>query len=92
MSPVGSACSRLVQFGRSCGSRHPSTTRKRAIAWEGKQRSSPEPDEGLAAKFAALEARLAARSGIVESGLFIGIADEALIASDEGVRTMARDE
>jgi ribose 5-phosphate isomerase A len=39
-----------------------------------------------------LEARLAARSGIVESGLFIGIADEALIASDEGVRTMARDE
>ncbi len=39
-----------------------------------------------------VEARLAARSGIVESGLFIGIADEALIASHEGVRIMLRDE
>jgi ribose 5-phosphate isomerase A len=38
-----------------------------------------------------LEARLAARSGIVESGLFLGIAHEALIASEGGVRTIQRD-
>ena len=38
-----------------------------------------------------LEAGLAARSGIVESGLFLGIAHEALIASEDGVRTMQRD-
>ena len=37
-----------------------------------------------------LEAGLAARAGIVESGLFLGIAHEALIASEEGVRSMQR--
>ena len=37
-----------------------------------------------------LEAGLAARAGIVESGLFLGIAHEVLIASEEGVRSMQR--
>jgi ribose 5-phosphate isomerase A len=39
---------------------------------------------------AALEGRLARRSGIVDTGLFLGMADEVLIASDAGVRTMTR--
>jgi len=38
----------------------------------------------------ALEHALASRAGIVESGLFLGIADEALIASQDGVRTVRR--
>jgi ribose 5-phosphate isomerase A len=39
---------------------------------------------------AALEVRLARRAGIVDTGLFLGMADEVLIASDAGVRTMTR--
>ena len=38
-----------------------------------------------------VEAGLAARSGIVESGLFLGLAHEALIATREGVRALRRD-
>ncbi len=40
--------------------------------------------EGIADP-SAIEARLAARAGIVESGLFLGLAHEAFIASDQGV-------
>lgn len=36
----------------------------------------------------ALEAALTGRAGIVETGLFLGLADEALIASEEGVRKL----
>jgi ribose 5-phosphate isomerase A len=39
---------------------------------------------------AALERALAVRAGIVETGLFLGLASEALIASDEGVERLAR--
>jgi len=42
--------------------------------------------EGGIADPAALEAALAARAGVVETGLFLGIANEALIASESGVR------
>lgn len=35
-----------------------------------------------------LEAALAGRAGVVETGLFLGLADEALIASEEGVRRL----
>ena len=38
----------------------------------------------------ALERALAARAGIVESGLFLGLADEALIASADGVERRRR--
>jgi len=38
----------------------------------------------------ALEAALATRAGIVETGLFLGLADEALIASEQGVTRIAR--
>ena len=34
---------------------------------------------------AALEATLSARAGIVETGLFLGLADEAYVASEDGV-------
>ena len=34
---------------------------------------------------AALEAALGSRAGIVETGLFLGLASEALVASEEGV-------
>ncbi len=37
-----------------------------------------------------LELALSSRAGIVGSGLFLGIADVAVIASEEGVRTMTR--
>lgn len=38
-----------------------------------------------------LDAGLAARAGIVDSGLFLGVADSALIATDSGVVTLTRD-
>jgi ribose 5-phosphate isomerase A len=38
----------------------------------------------------ALDLALSQRAGVVESGLFLGLADEALIASAEGVETMRR--
>ncbi|HUP52229.1 MAG TPA: ribose-5-phosphate isomerase RpiA [Longimicrobiales bacterium] len=40
---------------------------------------------------AALERALSARAGVVETGLFLGLADEALIASAGGVERMRRD-
>jgi ribose 5-phosphate isomerase A len=42
----------------------------------------PIEDPGL------LDARLSGRAGIVESGLFLGLADTALVADADGVRTM----
>lgn len=39
---------------------------------------------------AALDRALGARAGIVESGLFLGLADEALVSTAEGVRRMRR--
>lgn len=39
---------------------------------------------------AGLERALAMRAGIVETGLFLGLADEALIASQQGVETLRR--
>jgi len=39
---------------------------------------------------AALDAALAARAGVVETGLFLGLADEAFIAADGGVRRIGR--
>jgi ribose 5-phosphate isomerase A len=39
---------------------------------------------------ASLETILAARAGIVDTGLFLGMADEAVIASAEGVRVLRR--
>ncbi|MEX2467715.1 MAG: ribose 5-phosphate isomerase A [Gemmatimonadota bacterium] len=39
---------------------------------------------------ARLEASLQLRAGIVETGLFLGIADEAVIASQDGVRVIRR--
>lgn len=39
-----------------------------------------------------LEAALESRAGIVETGLFLGITDEAVIASEEGVTRMRRSE
>lgn len=45
--------------------------------------------EGIA-DAAELDRILAARAGVVDSGLFLGMADEALIASDEGVRILGR--
>ena len=38
-----------------------------------------------------LEAALAARAGVVETGLFLGLADEAVVASRRGVVEMRRD-
>ena len=38
----------------------------------------------------ALDAALRARAGVVETGLFLGVADVALLADDNGVRTMKR--
>lgn len=40
----------------------------------------------------ALEAALARRAGIVETGLFLGLADEAVIASSEGVTRLRASE
>jgi ribose 5-phosphate isomerase A len=37
-----------------------------------------------------LEAALARRAGVVETGLFLGMADEALLAADGGVRKLRR--
>lgn len=37
-----------------------------------------------------LEGRLARRAGVVESGLFLGLASEALVASTDGVRVLRR--
>jgi ribose 5-phosphate isomerase A len=37
---------------------------------------------------AALDAALHARAGVVDTGLFLGVADVALVADDAGVRTM----
>ena len=39
---------------------------------------------------AGLERRLAGRAGVVESGLFLGMATEVVVAGAEGVRRMAR--
>ena len=39
---------------------------------------------------AALDARLHSRAGVVETGLFVGIAAVALIADDDGVRELRR--
>jgi ribose 5-phosphate isomerase A len=39
---------------------------------------------------AALEAALSSRAGIVETGLFLGLADEAFIASERGVERWVR--
>lgn len=39
---------------------------------------------------AGLDLALAGRAGIVDSGLFLGMADEALIAAADGVRVMRR--
>jgi ribose 5-phosphate isomerase A len=39
---------------------------------------------------AALEDALARRAGVVETGLFLGLAHEALVASERGVETMIR--
>jgi ribose 5-phosphate isomerase A len=38
----------------------------------------------------ALEAALTLRAGIVETGLFLGLADEAVIASETGITRMSR--
>ncbi len=43
----------------------------------------PDPPE--------LEAHLCARTGVVESGLFLGVADEAVVAGEGGVRVLARE-
>lgn len=40
---------------------------------------------------AALERRLAHRAGVVESGLFLGMADEAVVAGAGGVRRLGRE-
>ncbi len=40
---------------------------------------------------AGLERTLQARAGIIECGLFLGMADMALLASPDGVRTLRRD-
>ena len=39
-----------------------------------------------------LESDLRARAGVVETGLFLGLADEVVIASEEGVRVLERRE
>ena len=39
---------------------------------------------------AGLESRLAGRAGVVESGLFLGLADEAVVAGTTGVRRLRR--
>ncbi len=39
----------------------------------------------------ALERTLAARAGVVDTGLFLGMADQAVIAAADGVRLMRRD-
>lgn len=38
----------------------------------------------------ALAARLAERAGVVDHGLFLGIADEAVVADEDGVRSLLR--
>ena len=40
----------------------------------------------------ALDGALAARAGVVESGLFLGMATHVLVSSQEGVRSLFRDE
>lgn len=40
---------------------------------------------------AELDASLAGRAGVVESGFFLGIADTVVVAAESGVRTMARE-
>lgn len=39
---------------------------------------------------AALDRRLARRAGVVESGLFLGVAEEAIVAGADGVRRLKR--
>lgn len=46
--------------------------------------------EGGIEDAAALDQALSTRAGVVETGLFLGIATEALIASDEGVERVSR--
>ena len=41
---------------------------------------------------AALDRRLRSRAGLLETGLFVGMADTALAATSEGVRTLRREE
>ena len=38
----------------------------------------------------ALEAQLRERSGVVESGLFLGMADTAILASADGIQVLHR--
>jgi ribose 5-phosphate isomerase A len=38
----------------------------------------------------ALEAGLKARAGVVETGLFLGLADEAILAGPEGITRLRR--
>jgi ribose 5-phosphate isomerase A len=40
----------------------------------------------------ALQSELAGRAGVVESGLFLGLADEVLVGGGEGVRRISRDQ
>jgi ribose 5-phosphate isomerase A len=40
----------------------------------------------------ALDGALAARAGVVESGLFLGMATQVLVGSQGGVRSLFRDE
>lgn len=47
--------------------------------------------EGGIPEPATLEDALSRRAGIVESGLFLGLADEAFIAGEDGVRRVVRD-
>ena len=46
--------------------------------------------EGIADPY-GLDDRLRRRAGVVETGLFLGMADEAIIASSEGVQVMWRE-
>jgi ribose 5-phosphate isomerase A len=46
---------------------------------------------GSIADAAALERALSGVVGVVETGLFIGMADMALVAGDDGVRTLVRE-
>ena len=41
---------------------------------------------------AALDAALAAQAGVVESGLFLGLATHVLVSAQGGVRSLFRDE
>jgi ribose 5-phosphate isomerase A len=45
--------------------------------------------DGIADAY-ALAAELAERAGVVDHGLFLGIADQAVVADEDGVRTLVR--